>query len=170
MESSDEQWHDRDERLQPRWSKLGFQDLDDDEAFLVWAYRCWQQEDGPVSLAEHRSSLMDLLRQDRLSTVLPDLLALFRAFGPDAAMNESLQGFPLLTWREERLLGVLGEPPQTVSARCDDEAARCRVGLARNGVRLRHPRRIPRCGRDLLELRIARSFGAHWGPPGYADD
>lgn len=168
MESSDEQWHDQRGRLQPRWSELGFQDLGDDEAFLVWTYRCWQQEDGPASLIERR--LMDLLRQDRLSALLPDLLALFKAFGRDIAMNESLQGFPLLTWREERLLGVLGEPPQAISAPCDQEAARCRVGLAQHGVQLRHPHQIPRCGRDLLELRIARSFGAQWEPPWYSDD
>ena len=170
MEFSNEHWNDRDGHQQPRWSKLGFQDLDDDEAFLVWAYRYWQQENEPASPAGHLSSLTDLLRQDPLSTLLPSLLSLFRIFGRDAAMNESLQGFPMLTSREERLLGILGEPPQTVSTPCGEQAARCRVGLAQQGIRLRHPRHIPRCGRDLPELRIARSYGAPWRRPKYSDD
>lgn len=162
MEPGDDHRHDEHGRLQPRWSELGFHDLGDDEAFLVWIYRCWQQDDVLAATGGHR--LMALLRQDRLDSLMADLLALFRAYGRDSIMRENLQGFPLLTWREEALLALLSGESEPQS-QCDAEARRCRDGLLRHAAQVRHPRHIPRTGRDRLELHIARSFGAEWEPP-----
>ncbi|MEJ2800713.1 hypothetical protein WAE61_02440 [Comamonadaceae bacterium PP-2] len=147
-------------RPRSRWSDLGFQDLRDDEAFVVWLYRCWQHNEPTPYITEHR--LSGMLRHDRLHALLDDLLRLFKAYGRDPAMEQPLLGMPLLTWREETLLAMLTPAPLILGAHCDELARRCFTGLLAHGVELRPPQEMTRCGRDQLELTIARKLGGGW--------
>lgn len=147
-------------RPRSRWSDLGFQDLTDDEAFVVWLYRCWQHNEPTPYITEHKLSA--LLRHDRLHALLDQLMALYMAFGRDPAMEQPLLGMPLLTWREETLLGMLSPVPVTIGADCDELARKCFDALLAHGAELRVPQEMTRGGRDALELSIARKLGGGW--------
>jgi hypothetical protein len=151
-------------RPRSRWSDIGFQDLSDDEAFVVWLYRCWQHNEPTPYITEHR--LSGLLRHDRLHALLNHLLALCRTFGRDPAMEQPLLGFPLLTWREETLLSMLTARPITVGADCDELARTCFDALQLHGVSLRPLQQIARAGRNAVEIDIARKLGGGWNTGG----
>ncbi|MFT4192519.1 MAG: hypothetical protein QM617_13460 [Comamonas sp.] len=147
-------------RPRSRWSDLGFQDLRDDEAFIVWLYRCWQHNEPTPYITEHR--LSGLLRHDRLHALIDRLLALYKAYGRDPAMEQPLLGMPLLTWREETLLNMLAPHPVTIGADCDELARQCFESLLGHGVEIRLTQEMTRGGRDALELAIARKLGGGW--------
>ncbi|KKW68678.1 hypothetical protein AAV94_03910 [Lampropedia cohaerens] len=149
MEPTNHRRRRQDCDIRPRWGQLRFQDLGDDEAFLVWAYRCWQR--GQPLYAE-RHALSALLHDERLTILLAELRALFAAFGVDAAMHPGLHHMPLLTWREELLLAMLSDIPETVGVHCDPKAMRCRAALSVHQAQVRHPRHIPLRGACLQPL------------------
>lgn len=126
-----------------RWSELGFQDLNDDEAFCVWAYRCWQMGESEPTLAQHR--LAGLLHQERLHKLLQDMFRLFQFIGPDVAMCAHMQACTQLTGREEALLALLCEQDFVQCRNAGDVlAAACREGLRRHSGSLRAPAVIAR--------------------------
>ena len=143
-----------------RWSDIGFQDLTDDEAFVIWLYRCWQHNEPTPYITEHR--LAGLMHHDRLHTLIDRLLALCKAFGRDPAMEAPLLGMPLLTWREETLLGMLTARPITIGADCDELARLCFEALHLHGVTLRPVQEMTRMGRNALEIDISRKLGGGW--------
>lgn len=147
-------------RPRSRWSDLGFQDLRDDEAFVIRLYRCWQHNVPTPYVVEH--PLGGLLRHDRLHALINRLLALFKAFGRDPAMESPLLATPLLTWREETLLAMLTPDPLTIGADCDDLARLCFEALLDHGAEIRVPQEMSRSGRDTVELAIARQLGSGW--------
>lgn len=133
---------------QAQWSGLGFQDLNDDEAFILWAFRCWQFDPTAPVLAEHR--LAGLLRHDRLLELLAHLFRFFRACGADHVMAAHLLDHPRLTQHETWLLGLLGEPQELARpapAACLEQAALCRQSLARHRAQVRTPATIARHSR-----------------------
>jgi len=134
---------------------LGFQDLGEDEAMLVWLYRQWRQRGPTPAVAEH--ALAVLLRQARLHVCLDKLFAVFRSMDGQQD-EEGLPDLPLLTLEEERLIHMLSMavPPRATTPELHD----CREALQRGGFALRSPAEIPRSGRDRLELAIARSYAA----------
>lgn len=130
---------------------LGFSDLGEDEALVVWLYRSWQDHGPTRAIAEHRIAV--LLRADRLHRMLGSVFEVYRALGRDPDFLAS--GRATLTPQELRLLRLLAaEAPASL------EASSCRAALATTGVSLRDPARIPRSGRDRLEMAVADSYAA----------
>lgn len=139
---------------------LGFHDLAEDEALLVWLRRQWRSRGPTQAVAEH--ALAVLLRQARVHACLDELFALFGAI-EDRADNSADGDRPLLNPQEERLIEMLANPDWAASPL--PSLRRCRCALRRVGLVLRPSSVIPRSGHDRLELAIARSYATLGGMP-----
>lgn len=135
---------------------LGFSDLEDDEAFLIWMYRHWQT--AAATLDEAEADLSGRLSRDRLHGCLAAVFDLFRSLGRDPGMTPMRVGAPLLTPLEMGMLDLL-----TARQEGDDVFACCARSLAGSGVVIRPPATLAASHIDRIESRIAGSYSTLMG-------
>lgn len=128
-------------------ARLGFTDLEENEALLIWLCRRWY--DGCARRQEIEAEIARDMAHDAYAAVLLYLFALLAALEqPDQHVDP---GWPLLSAQEIRLLNLLGaaEAPTDVA-----ELPACHGALAAAGIRIRPSRKIFASGRDALNARI----------------
>lgn len=132
---------------------LGFSDLSEDEAFLVWLYRHWQTSAETTESAE--TEILGRLSRDRIYGCLEAVFTLFRTLNSDPNMDESKAGSPLLTPLE---LGMLDQ----VALNNDQTSVftSCARALAGAGAIIRAPSSLASSDLDRIESRIAGSYSS----------
>ncbi len=133
--------------------RLGFNDLDEDEAFLVWMYRHWQTSAGTVQAAE--AEMITRLNRDRVHACLETVFALFRTLDRDPNMDALRAGSPLLTPLETGMLDQLALNQDETSV-----FTRCARALAEAGAVIRAPSSLAPSDLDRIESRIAGSYSS----------
>ncbi|MBA8840983.1 hypothetical protein [Ochrobactrum sp. RH2CCR150] len=144
------------------FTPLGFSDLTSDEAFIVSVFRYWQSCGSTPREAE--SSLVDMLKYDRLHSGLLLLFDLFRML-PDQHSRQPTTDSALLTTVEEDLLDEIGsfngEPKRGVRA--------FQQVLEGAGATVRPTSQISRSGYDqlveVIDRKTAKVFDVLY--PGY---
>ena len=127
--------------------RLGFTDLEEDEALLVWLCRRWYQ--GMRDRAQIEAELTADMSQDAYAAVLLYLFALLAAL-PDPE-TQTDPGWPLLSAHEMRLLDLLGHRRPVASV---PGLGGCLNALHAAGIRIRPCQHIVASGQDYLTARI----------------